>query len=181
MSEPYWVPIGSAPLPPPVDGKWLAVKGGAMVWDSPTFADVAGLQELAYAQITSTVALTNAHTEAAPLDIVTAPAITLDGSTAVVVQFGSPLILIGSGLGWLLVCSLWDTVDLGRVIFYANEVGTQNLQMSTFGMRRFVPSAGSHAFRIRAWLSGGATVGQVQAGTGAAGSQVPAFIRVTRA
>jgi hypothetical protein len=48
VSEPAWIPISPATptpqVPPLVDGKWLATKGGAMLWDSPAIADVTGLQ-----------------------------------------------------------------------------------------------------------------------------------------
>lgn len=47
---------------------------------------------------------------------------------------------------------------------------------------KFTPTAGTHNFKVGAWLSPGSTgVGTVQASGGSGGSYSPAFLRITRA
>lgn len=136
--------------------------------------------ELAYAQFTSIVSLTNAHTIAAPLDVVTAPAITCDGTSAIIVSFHCASALAAAGVNWQVGVSLWDSADQGLLAYFQNNAAA-NLQLYLSGWRRLIPSAGSHTYRIRGWIGGGATAGQIIGQAGGAGVAQPGAIRITRA
>src|SRR5262245_64876015 len=76
--------------------------------------------ELAYAEITAAVNLT-ATTEATANTIITAPAVTVDGSTAILIMFYSQYVYPGTG-----ATSLWlfqDGVSVGRISYSPGTVG----------------------------------------------------------
>lgn len=135
-------------------------------------------QELAYAERTSNVTI-NSVAEGSATTIVTAGAVTVDGSTPLIVEFFAPSIAYG-GSGITSGINLWmDGVDQGR-LFDGSVVGSvsANYPLGTV-TRRITPSAGSRTFSVRGWC--GATNLVVQGGTGGAGQPLPMFIRVTRA
>lgn len=127
--------------------------------------------ELAYAQITANVSPTTTVTT-----VVTAGAITVDGSTTVIIEFYSPAVRAGLNANQNMTLILYDGASpLGNIGFRVS-LGPNH---PTHCVRRLTPSAGSHAYSIRAQMQ--ASTGLILAGAGGAGNDVPAFIRVTRA
>lgn len=138
------------------------------------------LDEIAYAQITTNVTVT-ATTEATGNPIVTAPAITFDGATAVMIEFFTPLLFTPAVANALVELSLWqDSAPLGlfgRVL----SPGAVGAGVPVRLARRITPAAGARTYAIRAWQSGG-TGGVVVAGPGnAPAANQPAYIRISRA
>lgn len=134
--------------------------------------------ELDYVEITAN-ATTNQTVEASATTLITGSAVTYDGATTVLIEFftqrGDPSALAAGGQ---LVLNLYeDGTDIGRIA----QVGTNGAGMGNAirCARRRTPSAGSHTYSIRGWVSAAGTAA-VQAGAGGAATTMPAFIRVTR-
>lgn len=132
-----------------------------------------GLQ-LAYAQITSNVTISSTSA-ASPTTIITLPAVTLDGSTAVRVEVNSAVNL-QTGAGYMVI-SLYDgSTNLGILMYWPGTAGTA---ISLYRTAPLTPAAGSHTYSIRAYVNAG--TGIFTAGPGGSGNDFPAWARVTRA
>jgi len=169
-------PIFALPYPVPADPADVPADIQALANRLETV--LGGLSGLTYAEFTSAATVTPT-TDATAQTLVTCPAITLDGSTAVLLEFfayaGQPAGAVGASL----ILSFWDgSTQLARAAVIQNNVAAPLLLPLT-GKRRLTPSAGSHTFSARAHVSGGN--GVVFAGTGSGVAQVPAFLRVSRA
>jgi hypothetical protein len=129
---------------------------------------------VAYVEFTTPVIATGGtHTEAAPIDIVSAGAITFTAEPIEIV-FSAPLWDSNTG-GASSGISLWDGTDLGRLA-YAITGGNQ-----TAGLRvsRFLtPTAASHTYKARAWRTAGGANATVHAGAGGAGTLMPGYIAI---
>jgi hypothetical protein len=143
-------------------------------WNGSAWVAVTPGAELAYAQITVPVPITN--TSAAGANLV------VDGGTQaydggpVIIEFYSANVLTPSA--GALHIALWDGAtpgtDLGLLATSAGQISAP-----VHVRQRITPSAGNHNYRIAAW--GSVSGGSVSAGTGAAGAQTPAFLRISRA
>jgi hypothetical protein len=124
--------------------------------------------ELAYAQITANVTVT-AGAEASANLVVGAPAIALDGSTAILVEFFAAAVIPAALANATVHLYLSDTpgVSLGRLGLVSNPAPA-NLYVPVYAARRLTPAAGNKTYQVGAYQSGG---------NGAWG---PAFIRITR-
>lgn len=134
--------------------------------------------ELGYTEFSTNVAI-SATTDATANTVVTAPAVTCDGSSVVVVDFFAPLVGIPAAIGANLVVNLYqDGVDIGRLGIFANPAANT---WNTAGrlQRRLTPASGSRTYSIRAWVSTG--TGGIQGGAGGVATTLPGFIRVTKA
>lgn len=168
-------------LPVGADGKILAAQAAAatgLAWIDPPAGGGGGGGELGYAQITSPVSVT-AGTESAGQTIVTAPPLALDGATAILVQFYSAQCSSPASAGHL-VLTLWDGGTSLGTIGQIAPVGTAFVAIPVTVVRRLTPSAASHTYAIKAWLSQPGT-GSVSAGVGGPGNHPPAFLRISRA
>jgi|SRR6188472_3162402 len=124
--------------------------------------------ELDYAQITSNVTIAGASAAAATT-VISGGSVSYDGSTRVIVEaFMALVIPAGSTTN---VVTLWeDTTDMGawaQMNGAAFPVGTLRWLLT--------PSAGSHAYTLKAWTTGAS--GTLYAGS----SYAPAYLRVTTA
>lgn len=131
--------------------------------------------ELAYTELTTPVTV-SATVEATPDDVVSAAALNFDGATRILVEWFCGRVDVGATAGSFVVCNLWDgATDLGRITVsaLANEIAPVK------GERYFTPTAGSHTFKIRAFRVN--SNGTIQAAAGGVGTQMPAFIRVSKA
>lgn len=139
-------------------------------WAAPTN------NELAHVEFTATVSVTGS--EVSPTDVVSAGAVTFDG-TAVVVEFYSTQVSPASGTD-LVALSLWDgATDLGRIAIVQNSVGASvQVAPPVLVRRKLTPSVGSHTYKIRGWKSTGN--GSVIAGAGGVGAYMPGYIRITK-
>jgi hypothetical protein len=127
--------------------------------------------ELSYVQNTGHTAVT-ATTDAGADTVVTAAAITFDGSTVCLVEFFAPYATAGSA--YLIYCLYDGATNLGRIAF----VKTANLWHPIYAAHRVTPSNASHTFSVRAFVDGG--TGGSNGGGGGAGNSLPSFIRVTK-
>lgn len=125
--------------------------------------------ELGYTQFTSNVSVT-ATTEAAANTVVTASAITFDGSTTALIEFYAARIDPGSTS--ISVFLFQDGTTLGQIGL------TLVAGIPIFVARRLTPASGSRTYSIRAAVN--ASTGTVYAGAGGAGVNLPGFIRITR-
>jgi len=133
--------------------------------------------ELAYVEFTADVSVV-ATTAAGATTIVTAAAVTFDGSTAVWVEFQAARVETSSVTAIPSIIDLWDGASdlgiLGSVLNATNAIATPFSRA-----RRLTPSSGSHTFSVRGWQpSGGPYV--IRAGAGGAGVNLPGHIRITR-
>jgi len=160
-----------------------SANGQVPVWDNAAKKWVAGSGsgELGYAELTTASIAVSSTTEGSPVDILAAPSITFDGSTAVFVEFYVPRMLTPND-GGILFLNLWDgtTTNLGRLSSLAGVAGGQTGMAGIF-RRKLTPSAAAHAYRVRAWATSTAGGPTVFGGAGGAGANVPAYIRVLRA
>lgn len=134
-------------------------------------------QELAYAEVTADVS-SSATTEATAAVVVTAPSITLDGSTPIIIEAYTPYILNNTA-GNITYLVLFDNgVAIG--IIGASHSATGGYRIGPVsGRRRLTPSAGAHVYSVRLMVGGG--TGTVSAQAGGPGNFSPASIRITRA
>lgn len=135
-------------------------------------------EELAYNQITASVNVSATSSAGAAL-VVEGTSRTYDGS-AILVDFYTTIAQAPGAIQQGLVIELWDAgTAQGIFAEVYNNVVTYGLGASVFVRRRLIPTAGTHNYRIAAWVHGGA--GTVYAGTGTGGGFMPAYIRVIRA
>lgn len=132
--------------------------------------------ELGYTAGIASVNVT-ATLEASATTVITAPAITFDGVTAVLIEFYSPYIRIPASGGVFIDLWLFDGgSSIGRLAHYEATSGNY---VPMFAARKITPSGGSHTYSVRAHVNTG--TGVVAGGPGAApGQEQPMFIRVTR-
>jgi hypothetical protein len=158
--------------------------GQLPIWDNATKtwkpgSPVSPGQELAYAEATALVAVT-ATTEATAQAVVTAPAVTFDGTTRVIVEFFSrSLNPPAAAVGATLTLCLFDGASSVGVVAGVQTPAAANMLAPAIGRRLLTPTSGAHTYSIRGYVSTG--TGNVSAGPGGAGQNMPAYIRVTRA
>lgn len=128
-------------------------------------------RELGYAQFTSNVSVT-ATTEASANTVVSASAISFDGSTIALVEFYAARIDPGST--FTSVFLFQDGASLGQI------GQTLTAGPSIYVARRLTPASGSRTYSIRAAVNAG--TGTIYAGAGGgSGTIMPGFILITRA
>lgn len=131
---------------------------------------------LAYVEFTTNVTANNVA-EAAATSVVSAGAVTFDG-TAVDIEFFAPAFAPGGSLTGGI--NLWDgTTDLGRWFDAVTVQLTTNVPGGPL-KRRLTPSAGAHTYSARVWTT---TVSNfnVLADVGGAGTKMPGYIKITKA
>lgn len=134
--------------------------------------------ELGYAQRTTVLAVTATSAPTAQT-VVTAPAITVDGATAIIVQFRAPNCQTPAVANGQLLLDLFDgSTDLG-ILAQLVDPAAAIFGAPMAGDVKLTPTSGSHTYSIRAWVTSGS--GQVSAGAGGAALLLPAYIRVIRA
>jgi hypothetical protein len=133
------------------------------------------LDEIAYAEITADVNVT-ATAQASANTVVTAPAVTFDGTTVVYVEFQATRVETFAGNGAAVVIDLWDgSTDLGFLGVVLAQGGANSIAAPFSRARRLTPSAAAHTYSIRAWqLVGNGVIRAVA-------PNLPAFIRIKRA
>lgn len=145
---------------------------GDMWWDTDDPPPTMPGQELAYNQITTSVTVTQTA-EAAPQLVIEGTSRTYDGSP-VIIDCYLPSVYLSNATQF--VFNMWDAgTDLGRVAGYIAALGNMS-HLNT--RRRLTPTAGTHNFRLVAWIPVGTSVA-LSVGSGA-GAYHPGFIRVTR-
>jgi hypothetical protein len=134
--------------------------------------------EIGYTEFTAPVTIT-ATVEATPTDVVSAGAITFDG-TAVWVEFFAPFVQPAAAVGATVVVDLWqDATNLGRIAFVESPSVGSAVNDPVLVRRKITPAAGSKTLKFSAWQIGGN--GSVGGGAGGVSATLPGFIRITKA
>ena len=135
--------------------------------------------EIDYVQITGSVSPT-ATTENTANTIVTSNPIVYDGNTPVIIEFFCPYIRPATDAAnrGLNLALYEDGSTIGRIgQFFTPAAGADG--KPTLVQRRLTPTAGSHTYSIRAYVSGG--TGLVDGGGGGSSQLMPIFMRIVRA
>lgn len=139
------------------------------------------LVEVDYVAFTSPV--TPTHTSDATADtVVTANALSADGSTVYLIEFFAPHVDVGAGAGASanLILNLYDgSTDLGRVAQHLVQA-SGSIRLPGRVSHRLTPSNASHTYSIRAWLSGAGASGTVTAGAGGGATDMPGYVRIIK-
>lgn len=134
--------------------------------------------ELAYVEFTSTVTIT-ASTEGSAQSVVSAGALSFDGSTIARIEFFSPSGVI-QGANENLFLELFDgSTALGWIVVLSGT-GSAAMNFAVYGVRQLTPSNGSHTYNVKGYTTNGGSQ-DVKAGTGGAATYLPGFIRVSSA
>lgn len=158
------VAAGDIPVSKLVAGNAGQFIGGT----TPAYAYPPGY-EIDYVTVTSNTNVTGA-TAATADNIITGTTVSYDG-TAVYIEMFCPQVTRGTN--WLKYVLYDGSTQIGDVcaIGFSVQVG--------YGKVKVTPTAANHTYNFRAYVDAG--TGVINAGTGAAGSLYPAFIRVTKA
>lgn len=142
--------------------------------------EVAPGSELAYVEYTSDASLTNT-TEGTAHTVVTAPAIVFDGATAVWLEFYCEAARPDpANIGATMTVLFTDGgTALGQAQVAQTPVVGANFKAGALVRRRLTPSAASHTYDARGFVSVG--TGILKAGAGGAGLFLPGYIRITKA
>lgn len=134
-------------------------------------------RKLSYVEFTSPKTITSTSS-GSPDNIVSSAAVTVDGSTEILVEFWCPGVFLRTG-GSNPIMSLWDgSTELGTAELYI--AGATGTEYPCSFKRYLTPSSGSHTYHIKAWDSVGSPGPIFQVGVGGAGVYMPGFIRVTK-
>lgn len=135
--------------------------------------------EFVYVEFTANVNVT-ATVEASSDSIVSAGAVTFDGSTAVDIEFFSPAVRPDATvLDRSLTLWLFDDATSIGYLGRFNTPAAQSVLQPMYGRRRLTPSAASHTYSVRGQVNAG--TGVVVGGSAGAGNPLPGFIRITKA
>lgn len=138
-----------------------------------------GAAEYDYIEFTAPVAI-SATTEATANTVVTGSAVAYDGATAIVIEFFAPYYNQGTATNAIDLVLYDGSSSIGILSSSGADTTTAHRHGPVYASRRLTPSAASHTYSIRAFITGGAN-GNVQAGAGGNGNWMPGFIRITRA
>jgi hypothetical protein len=150
----------------------------ATVWNSEHVNNMNYLKEVAYSEITSDVTVT-ATSEATATAVVALGAITYE-AVPHMIEFSAPDARPNTGAaGQNITFALFDSTTAvvgvwGRI---ATPAASGNLLPVRLGYR-FTPTAASHTYNVKCWVS--VTSGLVQAGAGGSATHGPAWLRITR-
>lgn len=129
-----------------------------------------------YTEFTSGVSVT-ATTEGTANTVVTAGAVTFDGNTKVEITFCafSARPRNDATAGSLSVYLYDGSSSIGKMATFNEPVAGADNKPTNL-IRRLTPSSGSHTYSIRASVSGG--TGDIGAGAGGNGNNMPGFIKI---
>lgn len=134
--------------------------------------------ELAYTEKNTSTSITATTSAGADL-VVSAPAIVFDGATVVLIEFFAPYATPDSGAaGRSIILNIHE--DGSHIGYWANYQ-TPAAAVMNIGVhlaRRLTPSAGSHTYSARAYVSAG--TGTIGGGSGGSGQYMPTYIRILR-
>ena len=148
----------------------VATSGTAASWQTPVGA------ELSYNEITGNVTV-SATTEATATTIVTASAITFDGSTVALIEFWTPSFSIPASANGTIVL-YQDGSSLG-FLHSTTATASGAIDQEITCMRRITPASGSRTYSIRGYRATSNCTIQAGAGSGSAVYN-PAYIRITK-
>jgi hypothetical protein len=161
-------------------GATVTDSGGGVAHVSIPGGGGAGSTEIAYAEITSGVNITGT-TSGGATTVISPGAITFDGGLVLVEVF-SPAILCDTGaVGDLFNCSLFEgSTELGRLAQIRSLSTAIRNAVPMYAAYRFTPSAGSHTYTIRCYVTATTGTPVFNAGAGGTNAYLPAFVRFTK-
>ena len=151
--------------------------------DTQVITASGGLVELGYSQITSTVTVDNA-TAGTGKEVIAPLTVVCDGNP-ILIEFYSPNVHAANTVDDHIYVSLFmDGAEYTRNWgWHSSPAATYNRRAMLL-QRRITPSAGSHTFSVRAYVTNASRVGYVAAGSGGTGAgaagDAPAFLRVSK-
>lgn len=134
--------------------------------------------ELDYVEFTADSTIT-ATTEGTASTVVTGSAVTYDGVEKIMLEFFCEAVRPDPAVAGQTVTLLFTDggTALGQAQIQVPVTGS-NLKVQAVVKRRLTPSAASHTYDVRAFVSSG--TGLIKAGAGGAGLFLPGFLRITR-
>lgn len=147
------------------NGMALQRVSGSVAWALPP------AYEFDYVAATSDVSIT-ATSEATANTIVTANAVTYDGSTVIYVEFYT--YALDQGTTFIALVLYDGSSSIGRI-----GLGLGATRVPALVKRRLTPSAAAHTYSIRAYVDAG--TGTAEAGAGGNGNKMPLYIRQYKA
>jgi hypothetical protein len=134
--------------------------------------------EVNYVEFTGNVSPTQTA-EASADTVVTAGAVSFDGSTIAIVEFFSPLARAQITSDAKLNFWLYDgSSSIGKLGVINQSGSTHASAGPVYIVRRLTPSNASHTYSIRATVSTGTAL--ITAGAGGSGNTMPGFIRISK-
>lgn len=133
--------------------------------------------EILYTQITSTVNITGT-TSAGATAVLSPGAITFDGSLVIMSVFCPFIRCDTAAIGDLFRVSIFEgSTEIGQLgrIRLSETGGTHGGEF--FAQYRFAPTAGSHTYEIRCYVTSTSGTPQFGAGAGGTDTPLPAFVR----
>ena len=146
--------------------------------DTQVITASGGLVELGYSQIASNVTVNNA-TAGTGVEVIAPLTVVCDGGP-VLVEFFTTALQPSNTAGDELTVSLFqDSSEKVRYWGYATSQATNNGFRPASLSYRVTPTAGSHTFSVKAFVTNAARTGVVAAGNTTTGN-APAFLRVSK-
>lgn len=133
--------------------------------------------QVSYTEFTSPVSVT-ATVVASSDTVVTAPALTGDGSQAYLIEFFASVAQPSNVAGRFMVAHLFDGSNEAGSLCQLTTPANAFMQAEMYGAVKITPSAAAHTYSIRAHVSAG--TGTISAGTGGAGNIVPGYVRISK-
>ena len=152
-------------------------------WNTYLQANMVELEsrkDTSYVQFTTNVA-TATTVEASATTIVTAAAVTANGTDTYEIEFFcATMTLVGNAAGNTCIASIFDgATQVGRLAtFQRTDAAVDNRLMPVAAAYRLVPTAGSHTYSIREHHTAAACT--FNASTGGVGANLPGYIRVRK-
>ena len=151
----------------------------AQVWEDEVVENFKFLEEIDRVKFETPLTVT-ATSEGTAQTVVTLPAITYEAVPHEIVFSAPSARASTSAAATLLTFSLYDGGTHVSVIGQiTNPVSGQSTRSTICIPYPFTPSAGSHTYLVKVWVSSG-TGALVDAGTGLAGALAPGFLSVRR-
>jgi hypothetical protein len=165
---------------PPTVGNEQATTTYANTYIKANLDELESRKDTSFTAFTAGVSIT-ATVEASSTTIVTAGAVSANGSDTYEVEFFSPnTTLPGNASGNQLILSIFDgATQVGRLATFARtDTGTDTRNFPVKASYRLVPTNGSHTYSIRGFRSNADCT--VSAGVGGVGTSLPGYIRVRK-
>lgn len=134
--------------------------------------------EIGYDQITAGVNITGT-TSATSTTVIAGSAHTFDGTPVMAEFFSSEVIPPTTAAGFMCIQLFEGSTAIGQIALVQNPAAN-NMSQAVYAGYRFSPSAASHTYSIKAFVSGTTGTPSVQANTGGAGVSLPCFLRFTK-
>jgi hypothetical protein len=145
---------------------------------SGTDRNIEGGVELDYVQKTTNTSVTATATGSADT-VITGSSVAYDGTTIVMIEFYCPSVAPQQTAD--AICSILlfeDSTFLGYLAQIRTPSGSNAFLAQVHAAKRHTPSNASHAYTIKAITTSGTST--VSAGAGSGGTNMPAFIRITK-